>query len=290
MAALLTEHYDGAPNYECQVLTSADSRIDEAGLRGRVREAFRGVEGADVIFYFSGHGMVSDAGGYLVTQDARMDDHGYPMFELLHAANVSRAKSVLILLDCCHAGSIGSNPGEQYNQVTLAEGVTVLAASTGDQESGEAMGNSIFTSLVLDALSGGAADIRGRVSAAAVYAYVEQALGAWQQRPMYKSHAKELDPIRLCEASVDDRLLRELSKLFTVPTATIDMDPTFEKTVEERIDDHVALFDKFKILRNAGLLETCQGEDLYDAAMKSGAVRLTPQGRFYWKLSSDRRI
>jgi len=46
----------------------------------------------------------------------------------------------------------------------------------------EDAGGGIFTSLVVDALQGGAADILGDVTAPSVYAYLEAALGAWDQR------------------------------------------------------------------------------------------------------------
>ena len=235
--------------------------------------------------------MVTDSGGYLVTQDGRYDDHGYPMSELLQVANQSGAQSVLIILDCCHSGSIGGSQYQQQNQVTLSEGVTILAASGAEQESGEGMEHSIFTGLLLDAMNGGAADIRGRVSAASMYAHVEQALGAWQQRPMYKSHAMRLNPVRMCEAAVDDSLLRELPGLFPSPKATLAMDPSYEHSFEDvALPENVAKFDKFKILRNARLLETSGGEDLYFAAENSGAVQLTPLGKFYWQLSVDKRL
>ena len=54
----------------------------------------------------------------------------------------------------------------------------------------------MFTSLVLGALDGGAPDILGHVSVPAVYAYVEAALGAWDQRPLFKSHVSRVLPLR----------------------------------------------------------------------------------------------
>jgi len=60
--------------------------------------------------------------------------------------------------------------------------VSLLTASRGEQVSVEDAGGGIFTSLVVDALQGGAADILGDVTAPSVYAYLEAALGAWDQR------------------------------------------------------------------------------------------------------------
>ena len=42
------------------------------------------------------------------------------------------------------------------------------------------------------------------VSAAAIYAYVEEALGPWDQRPIYKSNATNLSPFRHCKPDLSD--------------------------------------------------------------------------------------
>jgi hypothetical protein len=55
--------------------------------------------------------------------------------------------------------------------------------------------------------------VRGQVSAAAIYAYVEQALGPWDQRPIYKSNATQLSPIRYCTPDIEDDELRRLPQL-----------------------------------------------------------------------------
>ena len=72
----------------------------------------------------------------------------------------------------------------------------------------------MFTSLVVDALDGGAADLLGAVTAASVYAYVEAALGAWEQRPLFKANVSRLLPLRKCIPPVETQLLRRLPELF----------------------------------------------------------------------------
>lgn len=139
-------------------------------------------------------------------------------------------------------------------------------------------------------MRGGAADVRGRVSAASIYAYVEQALGAWDQRPIYKSHADRLPPVRLCKPDVSDDLLRELSALFDEADSEFPMNPTFEHTESSAVAENVEVFNKFKALRNARLLTTFKDKDLYYISLHSEQVRLTQLGQFYWHLAKERRI
>ena len=153
-----------------------------------------------------------------------------------------------------------------------------------------AEGWSVFTSLVLTALKGAGADIRGHVSAASMYAFVEQSLGAFDQRPLYKSYAVRLSPVRRCHPEVDDQLLRELVTFFPTPDFRYPLDETYEKTHPSAIPAHVAIFEKFKIYRNARLLRTVQDPDLFFAAINKTSVELTVQGKAYRGFVEDHRI
>jgi hypothetical protein len=295
MAEVLYANDDGSANFDTQVFTSPGSsdRITRGFLRTKWNDLFAAFDG-DVLFYFAGHGAPTAAGGFLVTQDGTEGDLGLAMDELLVLANRSRAHSVLLILDCCFSGLLGNPAALQgdslENTAVLREGVTIVAASRPDQPSNEIGGYGVFTDLLVGALKGGAADVRGRVSAAAMYAYAEAALGAWDQRPMYKSHAKRLDPVRMCRPAVTDELLREIPLLFPEREHRFQIDLSFEHTEPAARAENVAVFDKFKILRNAGLLRTVSGDDLYFCALRSGSVYLTPLGQFYWQLAAGNRL
>lgn len=295
MKEVLERHEDGSRNYDCRVLTSPGPKpITRRFLREQWADLFENFNG-DVLFYFSGHGSPTNVGGYLVTQDGVTGDPGLAMNDLLTLANRSKAKSILLILDCCFSGDLGNPPnlqgdGSIENQAQLREGLTILAASRPTQIASEIAGHGVFTNLVLGALKGGASDVRGRVSAASIYAYVEQALGAWDQRPVYKSHADRLPPVRFCGAWVADSLLRELTTIFENPDSVFLMDPSFEETEPAKNLENVETFYKFKILRNARLLTTQEGKDLYYVALESKGVQLTPLGQFYWELVNRGRI
>lgn len=290
MRDLLQRNEDGSPNYDCRALISAEGApVTRELLRAQWHRLFDDFDG-HVLFHFSGHGKPTGAGGVLVTQDGTPGDPGLPMDELLTLANRSRAKTLLLIVDCCYAGNAGDpailqGNGNAQNQALIREGVTILAASRVTESAREAAGHGVFTKLVLGALQGGAADVRGRVSVASIYAYAEQALGSWEQRPMYKSYANYLPPVRLCKPCVPDSLLRELPSLFQNEGAQYPMSPSFERTHPAAKPSDVSIFDKFKVLRNANLLTTQEEKDLYFIAMDAGWVKLTPLGQFYRQLA-----
>lgn len=290
MEGLLARNYDESPNYDCRLLTTAKERVTRARLREVWEQLFQNFTD-DILFYFSGHGTSATTGGQLCTQDATEMEPGLPMDELLLLANDSKAREVLLILDCCFSGALGNPKNLKESQAQLREGVTILTASRSTEVSVEKTGgHGIFTWLVLSALRGGAADIRGRVSAAAVYAYAEQVLGSWDQRPLYKSHADRLSPIRLCEPAVPDSLLRKLPDYFSSATARYRLAPSYESTHTSAKPEHTSIYQTFTKYRDARLLRTVGGGHLYDTTMGSGEVELTDVGHLYWLLAKESRI
>ena len=295
MAHVLGRNGDGSLNFECRLMTSPGSQpVTRANLRQQWRELFKDFKD-DVLFYFSGHGTPTEVGGYLVTQEGTVDDPGLPMEDIVTMANSSSARTVLLILDCCFSGSMGNPAGLQGNSLEekalLREGVTILAASRSTEVAMEVGGHGVFTNLLLGALRGGAANVRGQVSAASMYAYAEAALGAWNQRPLYKSHAAQLAPVRTCDPIVPDASLREIPTLFPNTDHELSLDPTFEETnLSAAKLENVAVFKKLKRLQIGGLVRPKAGDDLYWSAERSGAVVLTDLGKFYWQLVRSDRI
>ena len=301
---LLTRHEDGTPNYECRTLLDnlEDGQpITRAGLRRAIEELFENFTG-DALFYFSGHGVLGQTGGYLATFDGRPDDWGVLMQEVVQLANDSRARNVLLILDCCHSGDI-ANPanlrgrGEAGPLAAIRENVTVMASSGNSQVSVEAAGHGLFTAAVIDALDGGAADHMGWVTAPAIYTYVEHRFGAWDQRPVYMSHATRSSLVRECAPLIDRLQLRELTRQFPTQDYLYRLDPEHEPEDENGNahapvnNDKVAVAQLFKVYRDAGLLKpSTLNEQLYWTARRGNTVELTPRGREYWRLVDWGRI
>jgi hypothetical protein len=293
LATVLQRNQDNSPNFDVRKLTAPIGGKLDAVTRSVLLEAIDKLlrDPADMaLFSFSGHGSENNLGGYLVTQDAKKYDEGVAMSHVIDLANQSKAAEVVILLDCCHAGHLGNLPAIDNQKAILREGVSILTASRGEQVSVEDAGGGLFTSLVVDGLEGGAADILGEVTAPGIYSYVEAALGAWDQRPLFKSHVAKLVPLRKCQPSVELSILRELPTLFPLPAEDLQLSPEFETSCDKKEQAKVEVFCKLQALNRVHLVVPVGTEHMYDAAMQSKACRLTASGRYYWRLASTNRI
>ena len=97
IAALLGRHADGTLNYECRLLADrleAGQPIARSTLREACQELFSNFTG-DILFYFSGHGVLTSVGGYLCTQDALPNDWGVPMDDIVSLSSSSSARDIL---------------------------------------------------------------------------------------------------------------------------------------------------------------------------------------------------
>lgn len=69
---------------------------------------------------------------------------------------------------------MGSINTDGQNTANINEGVTIMTASRNSQTSMEVNGHGVFTSLLIEALNGGAADVTGHISIAGVYAFIDK--------------------------------------------------------------------------------------------------------------------
>lgn len=290
MSALLARNADNSPNFDVQLLTSDTTSITAPVLREAIERLFGHDEADIALLYFSGHGTENDLDGFLVTTDAKAYSEGVPLTYVLAAANQSRAREVIVILDSCMSGAFGQVPATGSTQSNIREGVAVLTASRAGQVSVEVGGRGLFTELVCGALDGGAADVLGDVTVASIYAYVEQALGPWEQRPMFKAHLAKLVPVRRAKPAVEPEILRDLPTWFPTADFEFPLDPSYEDTVEPRNEDHEQIFKKLQKCRDAKLVEAADEEFMYFAAMNSTGCRLTPLGRHYWRMAEANRI
>lgn len=294
--SIIETNGDGSPNFDAKVFTDIQTKSE---LKGLILDLFNG-DNDTALFYFSGHGYIDNIGGYIVTPDYTANDYGVSMDEILTIANDSRTKNCIIILDCCHSGAFGSPRVTGGHASQIVEGVTILTASKSNEPSLEIGGHGVFTSLLLDALKGGAADLSGHITPGSIYAYIDQALGPWDQRPVFKTNITRFTSLRTVTPQVSVSTLRKLIEYFPSPEHEFDLDPSFEDTnsltIEHKIIEpnanaqNVAIFKNLQKFQSVGLVVPVDEDYMYFAAMNSKACKLTALGYHYWRLVKDRRI
>ena len=117
----------------------------------------------------------------------------------------------------------------------LADGVTILTASTAEQYADEVNGEGVFTTLLIDALIGSAANLVGNVTPGSIYAHIDQSLGPWGQRPVFKTNVKRFVSLRKVKPPLELEDLRRITEFFPNPGHEYQLDPSYEprRTPEE---------------------------------------------------------
>jgi len=289
LTSLLERHSDGSPNFSVRKLLSTSTNITRGILKGEIENLFSG-DPETALFYFSGHGYLNSFGGYVVTPDHTRYDEGVAMDQILGAANRSSAKNRIIILDCCHAGSMGSPSITEGRFSELADGVTVLVACRPDEGAMESGGQGVFTALLLDALRGGSADLFGHVSPGSVYSYVDRALGPWEQRPVFKTNVSRFVSLRNVSPPIDVTVLRKICTHFPTAYEEHHLDPSYEYTEPNHNPDKVKIFKEVQKMERVGLVVPVGEEHMYYAAMNSKSCKLTAMGVQYWKLVNSGNI
>ncbi|MFH1881903.1 MAG: caspase family protein [Planctomycetota bacterium] len=295
--AILERNDGGAVNFDCRLLTGTgpSDRVDRSELKDQVEELFK-TDAKIALFYFAGHGHIEASGGYLLATDSKRGDEGVSLSEILTFANASPAKNKVIVLDSCHSGIAGTPPtGDQL--AALSEGLTVLTASTKDQYATEENGRGVFTSLFVDALSGSAANLTGDITPGSVYAHIDQSLGSWEQRPVFKTNVKQFVSLRESSPPIEISDLRRLIEFFPAPGSEYALDPTYEPEMKGRDagmplpdPEKTRIFSVLQRYNRLNLLVPVNAPHMWNAAMGSKSCRLTALGEHYRRLVEKNRI
>lgn len=302
VASIIESNGDGSPNFDVKLLTSADSSVDQDKFEYEVDEFFS-AEAEVALLYFSGHGHVKDGLGTLVTQDSGNGRlRGLSMDTLIKKANKAHEKirSIIIILDCCHAGAIGEASGMLASEVSaVGKGVVVLSASHKEGYAIESGGQGLFTSLLVEGLRGSASDVRGHITPAAVYSLVDQTLGSWDQRPIFKANVQAFISLRTVEPKVPLETLRMLPDWFASETSVFPLDPQHEPDRENVPEEFRSLpkdpekertFKQLQLCNRHGLIKPVDAEHMYYAAIRSTGCKLTALGAHYRKMAELKRL
>ncbi len=293
----LERNSDGTVNFGVKLLTGTGSTIPvlRSELREQIQELFKG-ECETAIFYFAGHGHIEVTGGYLIASDAKAGDEGIPLGEVLTFANQSAARNRIIVLDSCHSGIAGASPSTP-TIAELKEGTTILTASTADQYATEKNGAGVFTTLFVDALEGAAGNLVGDVTPGSVYAHIDQSLGPWDQRPVFKTNVKSFVSLRKVQPPISLLELQRITEFFPSPGFEFRLDPSFEPELKGRDSDmpppDLENTRKFAVLQKynrVNLVVPVDAPHMWHAAMQSKACKLTVLGEHYRRLVGQGRI
>lgn len=294
---MLDRHADGSVNFGVKHLTATgpNDPIEREELREAIQNLFAG-DGEVALLYFAGHGHIEATGGYLCTSDVKTGNDGVPLAEIMTMANQSKINNRVIILDSCHSGVAG---GSALNQkvAEISDGVTILTASTDEQYASEVNGAGVFTSLFVDALGGAAANIVGDVTPGGVYAHVDQSLGPWAQRPVFKTNVKRFVSLRKVQPPLELADLRRISEFFPAPGFQFQLDPTYEperhetwatdpKGVPPADPEHNTIFKILQKYNRVGLAVPEGAPHMWHAAMESKTVRLTALGEHYRQMAA----
>lgn len=173
---------------------------------------------------------MESTGGFLITSECNEGDDGFPMNELLTIANNSPSRNKIIVIDSCHSGQFGT-PDIRDDKAVLKEGITILTASSAEQYALEQNGSGVFTSLFVDALHGSAANLVGDITPGSVYAHIDQSLGPWEQRPIFKTNVKSFTTLRKVQPPISLSDLRKITELFPYPNGEFQLDPVMNPIV-----------------------------------------------------------
>jgi hypothetical protein len=294
--SVLERHSDGTVNFDVRLMVASSSidTVTRIDLKDAIEELFRG--DADVaLLYFAGHGHVDAVGGYVCGSDAARSDDGLSLADVITLANKSPARNKVVVLDSCHSGAAGTHAVSKL--LELAEGMTILTASTEEQYASEENGSGIFTNLFVDAMMGAAGNLVGDVTPGSVYAHIDQSLGPWEQRPVFKTNVKSFVSLRKVQPPIALADLQRLAEFFPSPGFEFRLDPSFEPEILGRPDgapapnsDNAAIFSILQKYNRVNLVVPVGAPHMWHAAIESKSCKLTVLGEHYRRLIVRKRI
>lgn len=294
--SVLERNSDGSINFSIQHLVASDenSKLRRSILKDSISDLFSG-DSEIALFYFAGHGHIENTGGYLLASDASRGDEGLALNEIMTIINSSKAKNKILILDSCHSGIAAARPLGTVSEIS--EGVTILTSSSKEQYSEESHGKGIFTGLLVDSMNGAAANLVGDITPGSVYAHIDQALGPWQQRPIFKTNVSRFISLRRVQPPISLESLQKIAVFFPIVGFEFKLDPSHEPGLEGRQEgDPLPDKDKtevFKVLQQynrVNLLVPLDAPHMWHAAMGYKSCKLTALGEHYRKLVEEKKI
>lgn len=293
--AALERNGDGTLNFNTRLMcaTSEESYITRTELKDAIQQLFED-ESEIAVLYYAGHGSYDALGGYLCTSEVERADDGLSLNDVMGIVAQSKAQNKVVILDSCHSGFAASST-EMPNYSVLHSGTTILAACDEKQYSSEEHGHGVFTTLLIEALYGGAMNLLGDVSPGSIYSYIDRSLGGWEQRPVFKANIKTFVSLRKNFPPIAISELRRIIDFFETPYEEFPLDPTYEPDkheadIKDINKDHEAIFGILQKYVKLNLVVPVGADHMYYAAINHQSCKLTAQGQHYWNLVKKNTI
>ena len=124
---------------------------------------------------------------------------------------------------------------------------------------------------------------------------MDQALGSWEQRPIFKTNVTSWTPLRNVppgpgSPAIPRETLRKIVNYFPDPEQEFKLAPDYEFTNPDHDNAKVAIFKDLQAFAAGDLLIPVGEEHMYWAAMNSKSCKLTPFGKRYWRLVKHNRV
>jgi hypothetical protein len=130
-----------------------------------------------------------------------------------------------------------------------------------------------------------------------VYAHIDQSLGAWDQRPVFKTNVKSFVSLRKVQPPISLADLRRITDFFPQASSEYQLNPSFEPEMKGRDPgmpapdpDNTKTFAVLQKYYRVSLVVPVGAPHMWHAAMESRACKLTALGEHYRKLAERKRI
>jgi hypothetical protein len=133
-----------------------------------------------------------------------------------------------------------------------------------------------------------------------VYAHIDQSLGPWAQRPVFKTNVTTFVSLRKATPPIVLTELQALATHFPEPGYVFKLDPSYEpeRSEEQRNDPNMPCPDPkktavFAVLQRyvkVNLVRPVGAPHMWHAAMQSKSCELTVSGEHYRKLVANNLI
>jgi serine/threonine protein kinase len=191
------------PEYDFNISLLTNKEADTKSTNSQISSLFS--EDASLrLFYFAGHGISIDTSLYLCTHDGTMSDPGIDLSALKNKI-VTAKGTVVIILDCCHAGAAEIRDLKGYRNLSegdldraLGDLVAgkILIAACGEEEKAqesESLRHGIFTHCLLEGLLGPSANMQGIITPMGLYDFIAAKLQQeYNRSPVWKGDQKGL--------------------------------------------------------------------------------------------------